>query len=1238
MIYRNRLTERYSAEPEIKGDTWPVVHQNTYINLAIVSDKSVNSECEFSRHSLRGDSDDIYLAKRTTDYKSVLNFITPGSRLLIEGRPGSGKTTLVRRISQDWANKLMKWTSIRLLFLINLQSFQRNSKITLRDIVGQYFTSDENINIICNYADKHDGLGFCFVLDGFDEYKPDTRDTKDVFIFKLIKKEVLKKAIVIVSSRPAAVAEYRREADEEIEVIGFFKEQITEFIKSYKFSVSSRHSDLIRYLNEHDNVLHMCELPIHSAMICFLFDKNGSLPDTETQIYVEFTKHAILRSIYSQEDKNDMYLTHIHELQGRERNIFINICELAFEKTRSFIQLLNQAEIDKFNKDVNVEDSLGLITMDFQPTIHGFQKTFSFSHLTFQEFLAACYISYQEGGKQLELIKSCMPIGNHVQVIKFFCGLVKFDTDSTLFTDLMNSGNFKPLVRVQCAFEAQQRHVCDHVASTFLQFKDNFMDSSDFTALGYVITNSTQKVVRSLSLYCSPTKACLDAFAKALEGRSNQITTLEFRGCVRGQLESILKLMNTCPSLQVLSIADTEQDLKEILDLKKMVTHAELTVLKFCEHSGDNNHKPLTSSQLEVIAVFFSSTFPKFRNICFSAKSREYFYNESKNYSLSKSFPFFLYSILDEGEASFTNCEFSVPEVLALSTDLQLGSICTELSLINCNLDDEKVSLLAEMLNQNKILISLKLTANNISDKGATIIAKNLTNWSVQSIDLSLNKINDEGATALLDAAGIAKIAISLFGNNILLHTLSKHYTNSMKVLNIMGRVGDEGMAGIESYFVREDSLQTLHLSSCGNTFTGLESVVNIVKKCTFLLSITLSDCNIDDDGSILLASCLSHCNGLHTLDLSRNKIGSSGAQAIALSLKSCSKLSKLDLSGSHIGQVGARSLSQSLCNCREVRELHISNNLIGDVGAEVFGKVIRNNIQLRSLLLNGNIIGDKGASSLAKSLKRSVNMSIVDLSMNNIGKNGFIALAGSLKNCCKLQVLNVGYNTISEASHKLAKSLENCYHLIELNMSCNNIKLCGIEAIGEALRCCRGMQPLDLRENGICDAGIVALSDGLKVSTSLSKLNLSRNNIGGVGAIVMAYSLEKMKELVTLDLSHNNINLKGAIAIAQSLSSCSKLSSLNLSYNNIDKGLETLVDSFRNCTNLQSLDIRNTSRNGNEYIEYSICNSLPKCASLHTLQLGHDSHDSRFSRINEEMAVVLEKCHKLHKNSGRFI
>ena len=65
------------------------------------------------------------------------------------------------------------------------------------------------------------------------------------------------------------------------------------------------------YLEHHPNVMHMCYLPLHMAMVTYLYDVEGaSLPQTETEIYNHFTLSTLLRSICKRGEMEVSHSTH----------------------------------------------------------------------------------------------------------------------------------------------------------------------------------------------------------------------------------------------------------------------------------------------------------------------------------------------------------------------------------------------------------------------------------------------------------------------------------------------------------------------------------------------------------------------------------------------------------------------------------------------------------------------------------------------------------------------------------------------------------------------------------------------------------------------------------------------------------------------------------------------------------------------------------------------------------------
>ena len=527
---KRTLIDRYLSQPEVPEDTWPPVSNDTYINLALIKQSEINKAGEYAYNTIQGDIDDILKDKEKIEYNEVFSRLETGARLFIEGRPGSGKTTLVHKVSRDWAKNELKLDGIRFLFLVHLRGFFNDPDIQLTDIMKRYYKNESSVSSIISFAESNSGEGLCFILDGLDEYSPPKKN--ETMIFQLIKRNILPKSVVIVASRPAAVAQLKKVATKRVEVLGFEKEQIFQYIKKYNFSSTDKTGDLHSYLAQHPNVHHMCYLPIHSAMVCFLFDEMGcSLPQTETELYKNFTNFTLLRS-QTRYEENEPCLDSPKDLPKQERKLFLQICKLAFEKTKISKQVMKHSEVKDFLKDVKSSSkSLGLINVDLISTISRFQDLYTFLHLTFQEYLASYHISQLEEEEQTKVIKTYGK-KKHMQVVwKFYCGL---DVNLPKFEELvkLSQSHDDDLFQVQCAFESQQSIICDSVIQSgeegSLTLKNRIMTPSDLTALGFVISNASYPVKKLVLNRCKIGEEEMDAFLKEAGDKILSITTFCF--------------------------------------------------------------------------------------------------------------------------------------------------------------------------------------------------------------------------------------------------------------------------------------------------------------------------------------------------------------------------------------------------------------------------------------------------------------------------------------------------------------------------------------------------------------------------------------------------------------------------------------------------------------------------------------------------------------------------------------
>ena len=543
MKHRPKLAAFYSHQPEVPEGTWPPVKKTQYINLALIrTEQAIDFNKEFLRQTIRGSIDDIMKDKDDIEYDEVFSEVDEGARLVFEGRPGCGKTTMMNKVSQDWA----KWKIFCscLLFLVHLRRFGNRSDIDLETVLRSTPVdfSDEEIQQLLAQIKGNHGKGVVFALDGLDEYSPKKKERNTTFIHKLIKGEILPKSIVIVASRPAASQKYRRDATKCVEVLGFLKQQIYEYIDSFFVGDEDKVLGLRTYLEHHPNVMHMCYLPLHMAIVTYLYDVEGaSLPQTETEIYKHFTLSTLLRSIRKRDemevDEEEFGLSSFDALLPEDKLIFDLILELAYQSTVvNPKQVFSANDVKRFanrqsNNTGSNGNSLGLVVVDKYFVRYGLKEIYTFLHLTFQEFLAACHIARLSSQDQKDIILKYGGDKKLGVVWKFYCGMTQFSDEQKMhnFEQLYEKSKDDVLLQLHCAHESQQDSLCTHIVKSYdssIILDKQSLNPADFTALGYVLTHSNVPISKLAITSCHIGPEGLSALVKAINSSSLTMRTL----------------------------------------------------------------------------------------------------------------------------------------------------------------------------------------------------------------------------------------------------------------------------------------------------------------------------------------------------------------------------------------------------------------------------------------------------------------------------------------------------------------------------------------------------------------------------------------------------------------------------------------------------------------------------------------------------------------------------------------
>ena len=423
------------TQHELSSTKWS--HAPKYINLAIISnDVQDNSKELLQVQQQNHFVDDVLKWKNSIAMQDILkpNSISgetyPVTQLLIEGAPGIGKSTFAWEVCQKWSQHQI-FNEYSLVVLLRFRDKRMQEAKSVSDLF--YHPNPKLQSDIVHDIDLVGGQGLLLILDGFDE-APASKQTMDSILVRLFAGQELPKAAVILTTRPTASAKLhevcRGKHSRRLEIVGFRTQEIDEYIQC-AFSDEQSQSDFKKYFSLNPHIHSMMHVPLNSAMVTQVYESCKPtgivVPKTVTQLYSSLIRTLLLCQLKDRQEYRDTY-TNVDSFKDLPQPVydqFCKICEIAYTGIISAeTELIFQHLACNF-------DHFGL--MHVNPELYvdkGASVSYTFLHLTIQEYLAAYHISQQTREEQTAIVRE------HMENSEKFKMVVRFLADFSDYTSM----------------------------------------------------------------------------------------------------------------------------------------------------------------------------------------------------------------------------------------------------------------------------------------------------------------------------------------------------------------------------------------------------------------------------------------------------------------------------------------------------------------------------------------------------------------------------------------------------------------------------------------------------------------------------------------------------------------------------------------------------------------------------------------------------------------------------------
>ena len=619
--------------------------------------------------------------------------------VLIEGRPGMGKTTYCKKLVYDWATGKQEvdnsFPKVDVVLLLRCHDIKTGLWEAISDQLLPLDIEEETRDKFISFL-RYNQSKVLLILDGLDEVPESRLPT----FSDIIHGRVLPKCHLVATSRHEVGIKVRKYCDTLLEIEGFTEKDARKFIFKYFKTMEDLGEKLLKKLQSDENLKGMTANPLNTALLCLLCeDFLGNFPESRSQLYLEIVQCVLRRFV-----KKKGFLKNFEDLIALFGSDLQCLGSIALDGLRKGSYYFEE---DEFGSQTTDLPRFGFLSVQLGGSLRRPCLRYGFLHKSFQEFFAGFYLCWQLLNGEINaesVVADSRYFSELKQVLLFACGLAATQCEDaavslikSITTQKINlSGTFYDendfVFALECIKECRKEQnnldvKLSRVFGTHLELESVSVKTRKIGVVGACSLAEVLKVNHILKQLHLGNNYFSDAGVTALAG------ALE----VNSTLTEMVLWNNNFGSAGASSLA-------RALKVNKSLTQL---------HLIDNN-----------IGVDGARSLAEALKVNKTLKELILWSN----------------NICDAGTSS-------------LAEALKFNPVLTQLRLLFNDIHDAGAESLSEALLVNKTLTQLDLYGNKIGAAGAAALAEALKlNATLTQLDLYGNRIGDTGASSLVEA------------------------------------------------------------------------------------------------------------------------------------------------------------------------------------------------------------------------------------------------------------------------------------------------------------------------------------------------------------------------------------------------------------------------------------------------------------------------------------------------------